>query len=239
MHKTNQQVRINKYLGECNVGSRRQIEQLLKEGKFSVNGITAEVGQFINTESDKVTLNGKLLTPIKKYMYIKLYKPKHVLSTAKDEHDRPTVLDYVKVAERLYPVGRLDYDSTGLILLTNDGELALKLTHPRYHLPKVYIVETEETLDESQLKKLQDGVTLGTTTTIPSIVKKLGANKFEITLYQGMKRQIREMCAEVGLLVTALHRTSIGPIKLGNLRPGETAQLTDGELAEILRLLAQ
>ena len=228
----NLKIRINKYLSECNIGPRRQISQFLKNGQFSVNEKTAEVGQIIDTNTDVVKLAGKILKPVDNFLYIKLNKPKNVLSTVKDDRERgrTTVLDLVKIKERLFPVGRLDFESTGLILLTNDGELALKLTHPKYHLPKVYEVEVRKKIKDIQIKQLENGIRLDNTKTLPAKVKKLSDTIFEIILYQGMKRQIREMCRSVDLSVKKLHRVSIGPIKLGDLQPGKYSELTKQEL---------
>ena len=135
--------------------------------------------------------------------------------------------------QRLFPIGRLDQNSTGLIILTNDGDLALKLTHPRYHLPKVYEVTTEEPVSDEQLEKLAKGVSVYDKKTLPAETERIGYDSFRITLFQGMKRQIREMCKDVGLTVKMLNRLSIGPIELGNLRVGKYRMLTQEEVGQL------
>lgn len=228
------QIRINKFLSTCNIGSRRTIEQLLKNKEFRVNGKIAEPGQLIET-TDIVTHHGVTVVPQENFIYIALNKPIGVVSTAKDEHHRTTVLDLVPNGSRLYPVGRLDMDSTGLILLTNNGDLALKLTHPKYHLPKTYEVTTFETITPEFIKKMEEGVQLDAeTTTLPAKVEQLDLNKFRITLYQGMKRQIREMCSQIGFKVNTLHRISIGNLKLGSLKSGKYRYLNEVEIKNLL-----
>lgn len=223
------EIRINKYLSMCGIGSRRMIEAALKRGEFELNGKTAEPGMMIDGEKDILIWNGTQLKPKNNLIYYALNKPSGYVSTVKDEKSRKTVLDLIKTKERLYPIGRLDKESTGLILLTNDGDLALKLTHPRYHLPKVYEVSTLEKISDGQLRQLEKGVMVNGQKTLKSEIKRLDDNSFEIVLYQGMKRQIREMCKYVGLNVKTLHRTAIGPIELGNLKEGFYRELTKAE----------
>jgi 23S rRNA pseudouridine2605 synthase len=230
------EIRINKYLSLCNIGSRRKIEAMLWNGEFWVNKIKAIPGQMIDTEKDTVTYRGKSLKPISEFTYVALNKPLEVVSTASDEQDRTTVLDIVKIKERLYPVGRLDRNSTGLIILTNDGDLALKLTHPRYHLPKTYEVATEERIRNDQLEKLATGIRIRGVKTLPAEVERTGPKSFRIILHQGMKRQIREMCSEVNLTVSTLHRTKIGNVELENLAPGEYRLLSDKEVEGLKNL---
>jgi 23S rRNA pseudouridine2605 synthase len=226
-------IRINKYLSTCGIGPRRMIEVALKNGEFEVNGKIAEPGMMIDDEIDKVFLQGKQLKTKNNFIYYALNKPAGYVSTVKDEKDRKTVLDLIKTKERLYPIGRLDKESTGLILLTNDGDLALKITHPRYHLPKIYVVSTFEKISDGQLKQMEKGVMVNGEKTLKSEIKRLKDNSFEITLYQGMKRQIREMCKYVDLNVKSLHRISIGPIKIGNLKEAAYRELTKEELLSL------
>lgn len=226
-------VRINKYLSLCGIGSRRKIEELLKAGEFKVDGKPAEPGMLVD-EHNKVTWNGMVLSPRKNFVYYALNKPAGYVSTVSDEEGRQTVLDLVPSSERLYPVGRLDKNSTGLILLTNDGDFALKLTHPRYHLPKIYEVKTHEKISDSQLKQLSKGVQVQGKKTLPAEIIRHDDNFFEITLHQGMKRQIREMCNYVGLNVKSLHRIAVGSVKIGNLKPGKYRELTKKELESLL-----
>ena len=225
------EIRINKFLAKAGIGSRRKVEEKLWSREFSVNGKLAIPGQLIDTEVDVVTYKGAIITPPQiEYVYYLLNKPAGYVSTVSDEFKRKTVLDLVPKKGRLYPVGRLDKDSTGLILITNDGDLALKLSHPKYHISKTYFVTTQEKIMLGQLRKLSEGVNIQKKTTLPAETKRLSTNTFEIILHQGMKRQIRQMCNEVGLTVIGLQRTKIGELGLGKLNPGEYRKLTQNEL---------
>ena len=224
------QIRINKFLSLCGIGSRRKIEEMLWQSEFQINGRTAIPGEMIDTDKDIVEHFGKTLKPVQNFIYLALNKPKGIVSTTSDEKGRKTIMDLIKSKERLYPVGRLDKESTGLILLTNDGDLALKLTHPRYHLPKTYEVTTYENISDDQILKMSQGIKILGTRTLPAEIKRKGNNFIEIILHQGMKRQIREMCKAVGLNVKTLHRISIGPIKIGNLETGKYRELNSTEL---------
>ncbi len=228
-------VRINKFLAEAGVGSRRQNEQAIRLGKVSVNGRPAKLGELIDPKRDVIMLDGKKVVSNHNLVYIMLNKPVGVISSVRDERGRKTVLDLVKIGQRIYPVGRLDYNSSGLILLTNDGDMVLKLTHPRYHLPKKYLVEVKPVLQQSHIDALTKGIKLEVSTTLPAEVVRLGKTKFQITLYQGLKRQIREMCKALGLTVVTLHRTDIGPLNIGDLKPGQHRYLTNKEIASLKR----
>lgn len=226
-------IRINKYLADSGVGSRRQNEQDIRNGEVTINGRRAELGEFIEPKTDVILLGGKKVTPLHNLVYIMLNKPVGVISSVRDEHGRKTVLDLVKVKQRVYPVGRLDYNSSGLILLTNDGELVLKLTHPRYHLPKKYFVEVKPVVQQNHLETMAKGMRIEGANTLPAEVIRLGKSKFQITLYQGLKRQIREMCGVLGLTVVTLHRTDIGPLNIGDLKSGDYRFLTNKEIASL------
>jgi len=226
-------MRINKYLAMCDVGPRRQIEQILKKGEFRVNNQIAEVGQMIDENNDRITLYGQVLTPKRNFTYIILNKPAGIVTTMNDELGRDNIMTLIKTSDRVYPVGRLDKDSSGLIILTNDGDLALQLTHPKYHLPKVYLVKTLQNFNDRQITALSNGVEIYDTKTLPAKIDVLTKNKFEITLHQGMKRQIREMCRAVGLDVIILHRIAIGAIKIGDLKLGEYRELREKEIAQL------
>ena len=232
------QIRINKYLANSGVGSRRNNEQDIRDGKVTINGRQAALGEFMDSAKDVVKLNNKIIGQSAKPVYFVLNKPLGIISSVKDEHGRKTVVDIVKCKERIFPVGRLDYNSTGLIILTNDGDLMLKLTHPRYHLPKKYFVEVKESLQQNQLDAMQKGVKLEDQVTLPAEVKRLGKNKFEIVLYQGIKRQIREMCIALGLTVVTIHRTDIGPLNIGDLKTGAFRNLTNKEVAMLKKASA-
>ena len=229
-------VRLNKYIGDSGLAPRRKIEELIKTGQIKVNGKVAEPGMKVDAIIDTVTFNNALIKPLNNLIYIALNKPGNVLSSASDPHGRTTVLDIVKSKERLYPVGRLDYNSTGLILLTNDGDLTLKLIHPRYHFPKTYFVETKENITNKQMDILRTGTDIDNQKTLPATVTVTGKKAFNIILHQGLKRQIRLMCKNVGLTVETLHRTSIGPINIGNLRPGEYRKLNPMEIEKLKSL---
>lgn len=224
------EIRINKYLASCGIGSRRKVEELLWKGEFEVNGKKAEPGQIIDPEKDKITRKGKTIASPKKLVYYALNKPLDTLSTNDDEFNRKTVRDLIKSKERLFPVGRLDKESTGLIILTNDGDLSLKLTHPKYHKDKTYEVTTQEHVSSAQLEQLEKGVRIMGKTTAPAKTEKTGRNSFKITIHEGMNRQIRKMANEVHLTVKSLHRISIGDIEIGDLKPGEYRELDKYEV---------
>jgi len=231
-------IRLNKYLASLGIASRRQIDKYVTEGRIYINGNLAKLGDKVDPNTDLIKVDGKLVsTTAPKLVYIALNKPVGVISTAKDTHNRNTVIDLVKSPYRLFPVGRLDADSSGLILLTNDGALALKLTHPRYHLPKTYLVTLQGVVPKSSLFALASGVKLIDGLTAPADVSFFSRQKditiLKITLYQGKKRQIRRMCLELKLKLTGLQRIKIGPISLGNLSLGDYRFLTAAEISSI------
>lgn len=225
------QIRLDSYLSKYGVCSRRKAKVLVEAGNVFVNGqVTKEIIK-IDEEKDVVAVNRQRIDVSSlKYRYIALNKPVNILSTTKDDRGRKSVLDLVRVPEKVYPIGRLDFNSSGLILLTNDGDFALKLTHPRYHIPKKYIVNVLETLTKHQLDTLKRGVKIYDTKTLPCEIEKLDSRTFGIVLHQGIKRQIREMCRAVNLTVNALERISIGSLTIGNLKPGEYRDLTKEEV---------
>lgn len=228
-------IRLNKHLASLGVASRRQVDLLISQNKISINGVIAKLGDKVDPATDIIKLNNKIVQKAnQELVYIMLHKPKYVLSTSSDDRGRTTVIDLVKSATRLYPVGRLDFLSTGLIILTNDGDLALKLTHPRYHLPKTYLVTLRGSISSSQIQKLESGIMLEDGRTAPSKVRRLSPSEFEITLFQGKNRQVRRMCLALGLRLVALHRLSIGSLKLGNLAVGKFRQLTTIEVKQLL-----
>ncbi len=231
-------IRLNKYLASIGIASRRQIDTLISQGKFSVNNSPAQLGQQIDPEKDLIKFGEKTINPQKtEFEYIILNKPKGYLSTTRDTHTRKTILDLVKSKNRLYPIGRLDKDSEGLILLTNDGNLAYRLTHPKFHISKTYHVTVLGRVTDSQLSQLQagieleDGLTKPTKTRIISIGKR--ETVLEMILFEGKKRQIRRMCASLHLFVLKLERVAIGPIKLENLSLGKSRQLKPEEIKKL------
>jgi len=227
-------IRLNKYLAQMGVASRRKIDEITVGKRITINGRLAIPGDKVNSETDTVVVDKKIINPTpEKLVYYALNKPKYVLSTNSDDHGRQTVLSYVPKTPRVYPVGRLDFESTGLILMTNDGNLALKITHPRFHLPKVYLLTILGKVPVNKIAQLRKGIQLEDGLTAPSEVEvmpsKLDQTVLKMTLYQGKKRQIRRMCSAIHVHLLELHRIRIGNIDLGSLLPGEYRQLKPNE----------
>lgn len=216
-------MRLNKFLAEAGITSRRGADKLIEKGRVSVEGKIAILGDKVNGK-EKITVDGEEVKLTETKEYILLYKPAGIISTASDERGRQKVVDLVKSKNRLFPVGRLDLPSEGLMLLTNDGDLALKLTHPKYHLEKEYEVTLDREIKNNKIK-----------TGINKIIRR-EKNKINIIMYEGKKRQIREMCWEAGLRVKKLKRIRIGNLKIGDLIPGESRHLTPQEILELKRL---
>jgi len=233
------ETRLQKILAEMGVASRRKAEEIIMEGRVTVNGRVASIGDKADPERDHIKLDGKLLArPSGRKIYLALNKPLNVLTSLSTEEDRPTVRDYISgVGERVYPVGRLDFDSEGLLLITNDGELAHAVMHPSKKIPKTYRVKVKGVLDEKKLAKLRKGVRLDDGMTAPSEVKPLRVLKenswLEITIREGRKRQVRRMLGVVGNPVIRLIRTRIGGVELGQLRPGELRRLSNEEVKKL------
>lgn len=229
-------IRLQKYFTDCGVLSRRAAEEEIKAGKVKVNGLCAELGDKIDPEIDVVEYKGKRILPSKddKFVYILLNKPCGVVTSAKDEKGRICVTDLVKCGTRVYPVGRLDLNSQGLILMTNDGELTNKLTHPRHEIPKIYEVDVVGKVTTEQLTILNSSMTIDGYVLLPVKTEFLSKNdKFttlRMTLFEGRNRQIRKMCEQVGLKVAKLTRIAIGNITLGNLQGGKWRYLTNDEI---------
>lgn len=236
-------VRLQKYLAECGIGSRRAIERFIQEGKISVNGIPASMGQKIDPETDKIFLDNKPISlKIPEKVYILLNKPKGYVTTASDEFGRPTVIDLIKnLKTRVFPVGRLDLDVEGALLLTNDGELANKLLHPSNEVPKTYIAVVKGFITTVAIKKLEKGVMLEDGKTSPAQVKVLQQNlkssTLQLTIHEGKKREVKRMCDAVGFPLTSLKRISFAGINLGNLHTGKWRYLTPAEIAYIRNLV--
>ncbi len=228
--------RLQKYMARCGVASRRMAESIILSGRVKVNKkIVTELGTKIDEDNDKVFLDGKMLKPVKRLYYIMLNKPKGYVTTVKDEFDRKTVLELVAdIDVRLYPVGRLDYDSEGLLLLTNDGDFTYKMTHPALHVPKKYHVVVEGTADLGHVLKLRQGVEIDGYMTRPAKVDiaetRERTTQLNITITEGKNRQIRRMCEAVGLPVIKLTRVSVGNVMLGNLPEGKWRHLTEAEI---------
>ena len=232
-------VRLQKYLSECGVASRRKAEDLIMAGKVKVNGKPASIGDKIDPNRDTVVVAGKKIKKTKKNTYIMLHKPRGFITTLSDEMGRKCVAQLVEdVGTRVYPVGRLDRDSEGLLLLTDDGEFANALTHPTRHVPKTYRVTVRPTITEEQITALTTGIEIDGRMTMPSEVrvleKKEGRVVLEIIIYEGRNRQIRKMCDSLGLEVARLKRTQIGSIKLGMLKQGAWRHLTEDEVRKLM-----
>ena len=232
-------VRLQKYLSECGVASRRKAEDLIMAGKVKVNGKPASIGDKINPTHDTVVVAGKKIKRSKKNTYIMLHKPRGFITTLSDEMGRKCVAQLIEdVGTRVYPVGRLDRDSEGLLLLTDDGEFANALTHPARHVPKTYRVTVRPTITEEQITALTTGVEIDGRMTLPSEVrvleKKEGRVVLEIIIYEGRNRQIRKMCDTLGLEVARLKRTQIGSVILGMLKQGDWRNLTEEEVHKLM-----
>lgn len=231
-------IRLDKYLANVGLTSRRGVDELLKKNEVLINQKRAKEGGIrLNPEKDNILINGKELKKDSHLAYFILNKPKGVLSAAFDPTGRKTVVDLVKTGVRVYPVGRLDADSIGLIILTSDGELAHKLTHPKFHIPKTYQVIISGTVGGGQLNRLRKGVTLKDGMTAPAdveVLQEYGATtKLKIVLYEGRNRQIRRMCAKLDMQLLELKRVAIGPIEMGNLGLGKSRELTEKEVKQL------
>ncbi|HTM34761.1 MAG TPA: pseudouridine synthase [Vicinamibacterales bacterium] len=237
-------VRLQKILSTAGIASRRASEQLILEGRVSVNGeVVRELGSRADPARDEIRVDGRRIRTEVQHRYIALYKPRGYVTTRKDPEGRPTVLDLLgQGVGYIYPVGRLDYDSEGLLLLTSDGDLAEKLTHPRHEVERVYDAIVAGTPDDGAIEKLRRGVFIDGRKTAPAEVKR-GATvksgqpttKLTISLREGRNRQVRKMCQAVGHPVRALTRVRMGSITLGRLRPGEWRELGAEEVAALKR----
>jgi 23S rRNA pseudouridine2605 synthase len=233
-------LRLAKYLAHAGVASRRAAERIIAAGRVSVNGVTIVDPARDVGEEDTVALDGRVLAGAEPRVAFALNKPPGVLSTAHDTHGRPTVVELLgERGLRLYPVGRLDADTSGLILLTNDGELANRLTHPRYEVPKTYRAQLSAgPVGERALAALRRGVELEDGPTAPARVRRLGAEEIEITIREGRNHQVRRMCEAVGHPVRSLRRVAFGPLRLGRLAEGHHRRLSESELEALRELLA-
>jgi 23S rRNA pseudouridine2605 synthase len=226
-------LRLARYLAHSGAASRRAAEKLIADGRVTVGGEVVRDPAREVDESSGVALDGERLAPEPREVYA-LNKPAGVVSTAKDTHGRRTVIEFVPSRRRLYPVGRLDADTTGLILLSNDGELANMLTHPSFEVEKTYRVSVEPALlSEQALRELREGVELEDGQTAPASARQLGPGVIEITIREGRKRQVRRMLEAIGHRVTALERTAFGPLRLDKLAEGEFRPLTPAEVERL------
>ena len=233
-------MRLAKYLAHAGVASRRSAETLIAAGRVTVDGALVTDPAHDVGEGANVALDGRLLEGPEPRVLYALHKPVGVVSTARDTHGRKTVLDLVPARGlRLYPVGRLDADSGGLILLTNDGELANRLTHPRFEVPKTYRAKLAgPAVTDKTLRALRVGVQLEDGLTAPARARRVGDHVIELTIHEGRNRQVRRMCKAVGHPVVELTRIAFGPLTLGDMRPGAHRRVSDAEI-ERLRVLSR
>jgi 23S rRNA pseudouridine2605 synthase len=224
-------MRLGKFLAHAGIASRRRAEDLVRAGRVSVGGITVRDPARDVDESSSVAVDGKPVAGAEAHEIWALNKPAGVVSTARDTHGRRTVLDLLPASpSRLYPVGRLDADTTGLILLTNDGELANRLMHPSFEVPKTYRVKVARPpVREPALHALRSGVELEDGVTAPALVRRLHGDELDITIHEGRKRQVRRMCDAVGHPVKEIERIAFGPLRLGALQRGQARRLTPAE----------
>ena len=231
--------RLQKVLAHAGVGSRRAVEEMIVAGRIRVNGKRAELGRRIDPEKDKVEVDGSIVPLRAELAYYLLNKPEGVVTTADDPEGRTTVIDLVDAADRVWPVGRLDIGSEGAIILTNDGDLTLRLTHPRYHVPRTYLAQVQGSVGHKVLGKLARGIELEDGPTAPArvgLVERLpGGSLIEITIHEGRNRQVRRMFEAVGHPVTRLVRRAIGPLELGRLKPGDFRRLSPTEIQSLYK----
>ncbi len=234
--------RLQKYLAECGVASRRKCEELILQGKVKVNNqIVTELGVKVNPEKDIVKFEDKEVKPTSKMVYILLNKPIGYVTTADDQFGRDTVLDLVKVKERIVPVGRLDMYTSGALILTNDGDFVYKVTHPKHEIEKTYTVTVKGIIKNEEVEQLRKGVKIDDYITKPAKVKILktdiekNISRLEIVIHEGKNRQVRKMCESVGRRVLALHRSKIGKIGVKDIELGKWRYLKDREIQELLK----
>jgi len=226
-------VRLNAYLARAGVASRRKADELIKAGRVRVNGEPGQLNTFVEPR-DRVELDGRPLAK-QRLAYVLLHKPAGVVTTTRDPQRRPTVVGIVEHPARVVPVGRLDADTTGALLLTNDGELAHRLAHPRYEVAKVYVAEVQGEPTPAALARLEQGIDLDDGRTAPARVRRLGPGRLELELHEGRNHQVKRMLAAVGHPVRRLHRNRYGPLTLTGLSAGEWRELGGDEVAALRR----
>ncbi|EYE87775.1 ribosomal large subunit pseudouridine synthase B [Fervidicella metallireducens AeB] len=230
------QERLQKYMARCGVASRRKSEELITEGKVKINGVVVKDVVLIDTDKDVIEVNGKIIRPEENKVYIMLNKPTEVITSVKDQFNRKTVLDIVKADERLFPVGRLDYDTSGLLILTNDGEVTYRMTHPSHEIDKVYVAEVLGIPTDEEMELFRRGLKIEDYITSPAEIKiikfSLDRKKatLEITIHEGRNRQVRKMCEKINHPVLKLKRVKIGQLSLGDLKEGEWRYLSKAEV---------
>lgn len=234
--------RLQKYLAEAGIASRRKCEELINQGKVKVNGTVVAIGTKINPDKDKVEYNGKIVSIETKKVYILLNKPIGYVTTAEEQFDRPKVLDLVNVKERIVPCGRLDMYTSGALILSNDGDFIYKVTHPKHEINKTYTVTLKGLVNKEDIIKLQSGVDIGDGyITKPAKAKILktdeekNISRVEITIHEGKNRQVRKMCESIGKKVLALHRSKIGSIDVKDLKLGTWRYLKEDEVKNLIK----
>jgi len=234
------EVRLQKYLADCGIASRRKSEELISQGKVKVNGkIVNELGVKINTDRDKVEFNGQFVKATKKKIYILLNKPEGYISASKDQFDNESVLKLINLKERLFPVGRLDKDTTGALILTNDGDFSYRLSHPKHEVNKTYIAEVKGVPTADEMKLFMKGIIIDGKKTYPAKIRILKETKknsiVEIIIHEGRNRQVKKMCKEIGHEVISLQRYAIDSITVDKLAVGKWRYLTDKEIEKLKR----
>ena len=224
-------MRLNAFLARAGVASRRRADELIKAGRVTVNGEPGQLNTVVGAR-DRVEVDGREVArqPLR---YVLLHKPSGVVTTARDPQRRPTVVELVPHEPRVVPVGRLDADTTGVLLLTNDGQLAHRLAHPRYGVEKAYVAVVEGDPDDAALRELREGVELDDGRTAPARVRRLGPGRVELVLHEGRKHQVKRMLAAVGHPVTRLHRSAYAGLTLGGLEPGACRELEPSEVKQL------
>jgi 23S rRNA pseudouridine2605 synthase len=224
-------MRLNAYLARAGVASRRRADDLIKAGRVTVNGKPGQLNSIVGAR-DRVEVDGREVDR-QRLRYVLLHKPAGVVTTARDPQGRPTVVELVPGEPRVVPVGRLDADTTGALLLTNDGQLAHRLAHPRYGVEKTYVAEIEGDADEEALQRLRDGIELDDGRTAPARARRLGSGRVELVLHEGRKHQVKRMLAAVGHPVTRLHRSAYAGLTLEGLEPGACRELEPSEVERL------
>ncbi len=231
-------MRINKYIALCGVASRRKAEELILAGRVTVNDeVMTELSYKVDEENDIVKVDDKLIKEENKLVYILLNKPEGYITTVKDQFDRPSVLDLVSdIKERVYPIGRLDYETSGLLLLTNDGDLTYKLTHPKHEVDKTYVARVKGKLTKEEIERFKTGLKIEDYTTAPAKLKVIkydeqrDSSLLEIKIHEGKNRQVRKMCKAINHPVLRLRRSAMGKIKIGDCEIGKYRYLTEDEV---------
>lgn len=232
-------MRLQKFIAECGIASRRSAEKMIESGRVYVNGELVDyMGCVIDPDCDVVEIDGRVIKQESKKYYIMLNKPKNYVTTVSDDLGRPTVMQLVSdINARIYPVGRLDFDTTGLLIMTNDGEFANILTHPRHVVNKAYIARIDKPLDEAQLQRLRSGIELDGSMTAPAKAENIKhpqkGYEVKITIHEGKNRQVRRMLDAVGANVMSLKRIAVGSLTLGNLPEGKWRRLSDAEINKL------